>query len=93
MVVVNHDLVFRFPKTDRAKKVLTHEAKVLETVKSYVELAVPDFKHFEDDFVSYQFIKGEPLSRNTIFRLSNTAREKVLTQLGIFHFSVTQYSY
>ena len=85
VVVVNHHLVCRFPRTKRAKETLAHEAKVLEVVQSHVELAVPRFEHLEDEFVSYQLIKGEPLSRNTILKLNNAARERVLKQLGDFH--------
>ena len=85
VVVVNHHLVCRFPKNQRAKETLAQEAKVLEIVQSHIKLAVPRFEHLDDDFVSYQLIKGEPLSRNTMLKLNNAAREKVLKQLGDFH--------
>ena len=85
VVVVNRHLVCRFPKSKRAQESIVHEVKVLEAVQSHVELAVPRFEHLDDNFVSYQLIKGEPLSRNTILKLNNAARERVLKQLGDFH--------
>lgn len=85
VVVINHDRVCRFAKTDWGKEALAHEAKVLELVQRYVDLPVPRFEHQEVDFVSYQFIKGEPLSRHTLLKLNETAQTRVVSQLATFH--------
>lgn len=85
VVVVNHDLVCRFAKTDWGKEALDNEAKVLELVQRYVDLRVPHFEHQEVGFVSYRFIKGEPLSRNTLLKLNQTAQAYVISQLATFH--------
>ena len=81
----NHDLVCRFAKTDWGKEALSHEALVLEIVQRYVELRVPRFEHLCEGFVSYQFIKGEPLSRNTLLKLNSTAQARVISQIATFH--------
>ncbi|NEU75785.1 phosphotransferase [Hassallia byssoidea VB512170] len=85
VVVVNHEIVCRFPKTDWGKEVLSHEAKVLEVVRKHVDLQVPHFEYLEESFVSYKFIKGEPLSRNTLLKLSEASQTRVISQLAIFH--------
>ena len=85
VVVVNHDLVCRFAKDDWGKEILAHEAKVLEVVQRYVDLRVPRFEHLEEGFVSYRFIKGEPLSRNTLLKLSANKQAHVISQLARFH--------
>lgn len=85
VVVVNHDCVCRFAKTEWGKEVLAHEAKVLELVQSYVDLRVPRFEHLEEGFVTYRFIKGEPLSRNTLLKLGANKQARVISQLGTFH--------
>lgn len=85
VIIVNHQLVCRFPKTDWGIEVLEHEAKILKVVSDRVELKVPHYEHKEDDFVSYRLIEGDPLSRNTLLRLTPIERERVLTQLAIFH--------
>ncbi|MFH7030329.1 MAG: phosphotransferase [Heteroscytonema crispum UTEX LB 1556] len=85
VIVVNHELVCRFAKDDWGKDVLCHEVKVLEVVEKYVDLQVPHFEHLEEGFVTYRYIKGEPLSRNTLLKLSQTAQTRVISQLATFH--------
>ncbi len=85
VVVVNHEFVCRFAKTEWGKEVLSHEAKLLEVVQSYVDLRVPHFEHLEECFVSYRFIKGEPLSRNTLLKLSQPSQARIISQLARFH--------
>lgn len=85
VVVVNYDLVCRFAKDNWGKEALSHEAKVLEVVKKYVDLRVPRFEHLEEGFVSYRFIKGEPLSRNTLLKLNTNKQAHVISQLARFH--------
>ncbi len=85
VVVVNHELVCRFVKVDWGTQVLAHEAKVLAVVQNYIDLQVPHFEHLEAGFVSYRFIKGEPLSRNTLLKLSKASQARIISQLGRFH--------
>ncbi|MEH2468212.1 phosphotransferase family protein [Nostoc sp.] len=85
VVIVNHELVCRFAKDDWGKQVLSHEARVLEVVQKYVELRVPHFEHLEEGFASYRFIKGEPLSRNILLKLSEVSQARIISQLAKFH--------
>ena len=85
VIVINRKLVCRFAKEDWGKEVLSHEIKVLEIVKSYVDLQIPDFEHIEEGFVSYQYIEGQPLSRNTLLSLSKASQTRVISQLAAFH--------
>ncbi len=85
VVVVNHDLVCRFVKADWGIETLAHEAKVLKIVQGYVDLPVPHFEHLEETFVSYRFIKGEPLSRHTLLKLAPAAKARVISQIAKFH--------
>lgn len=84
VVIVDRQLVCRFPKTEWAQEVLSHEAIVLNLLQDRVELQVPRFEHYEDDFVSYRLIRGEPLSRATLFKLSDREQELIFAQLGNF---------
>lgn len=85
VVIVNHDLVCRFVKADWGKESLANEAKVLKIVQSYIDLPVPFFEHLEETFVSYRFIRGEPLSRHTLLKLTPIAKARVISQLATFH--------
>lgn len=85
IVIVNHEFVCRFAKDDWGKQVLYHEAKVLQVLQNYVEVRVPHFEHLEEGFASYRFIKGEPLSRNTLLKLSEASQVHIISQLARFH--------
>ncbi|MBW4619114.1 MAG: aminoglycoside phosphotransferase family protein [Cyanosarcina radialis HA8281-LM2] len=85
VVVVNRQLVCRFAKTDWGKKALLQEAKVLEVVQNHLVLEVPRFEHLEKGFASYRFIEGEPLSRNTLLKLSKSSQARIVSQLARFH--------
>ncbi len=84
VVIVNQQLVCRFPKTDWAKEELKHEVNILQVTQRFIDLPIPHLDHVEDDSVSYPLIRGEPLSRHQLFRLDSPAQEKVIEQLGHF---------
>lgn len=84
VVIVDRQLVFRFPKTDWAQEVLSHEVKVLELIKNRVDLQVPHFESISQEFVTYQLIRGEPLSRSTLLKMERREQERIFAQLGTF---------
>ena len=83
-VIVNRALVCRFPRSDWAKTQLRHEARVLDLVRPHTEVSIPQYEHLQDDFASYPFIPGKPLTRRLLLTLSSAERERVLGQLGEF---------
>ncbi|WGV25738.1 phosphotransferase family protein [Halotia branconii] len=85
VVIVNHQFVCRFAKEDWGKQVLFHEAKVLQVLQRYIDLPIPRFEHLQEGFVTYRYLKGEPLSRNTLLKLSKIAQTRVISQLATFH--------
>jgi len=84
VVIVDRKLVCRFPRTEWAREVLAHEAKVLGVARCYAGLPLPFFEHLEEDFVSYNLIEGEPLSRENLLRLGDPVQRRVVDQLGGF---------
>lgn len=84
VVIVNHQLVCRFPKTDWAKEDLKYEVEILQIAQRLVDLPIPRLEHVEDNFVSYPLIDGEPLSRHQLLNLNPLIQEKVIEQLGQF---------
>ncbi len=84
VVIVNGELVCRFPKLAWASDVLQHEARVLDLLRSYTDVRLPRFEILEKDFASYRFLPGVPLTRNLLLRLPATTREAVLHQVAEF---------
>lgn len=85
VVIVNQQLVCRFPKNEWAKEDLKIEVKILQVARQFIDLPIPNLDRVEEDFVSYPLIRGIALSRHQLFRLDSLAQEKVIEQLGQFY--------
>jgi aminoglycoside 2''-phosphotransferase len=84
VVIVDGKLVCRFPRTEWAKNILAHEARVLDVAQCHVGSHLPRFEHLEEDFASYSLIEGEPLSRETLLQIGYPLQERIVGQLGTF---------
>ncbi len=84
VVIINDEVVFRFPKHDWAKQALVQEAKILELIRCYVSMPVPFFEHQADDFVMYRLIPGDALHRDDILRQDKRVQDQIAEQLAIF---------
>ena len=84
VLIVNDELVFRFPKDQATRAALAREAKVLDLVRRYVSTPAPYFERQEDDFVMYRMIRGEPLYRHAILRQAEPVQEQLAGQLAVF---------
>lgn len=78
IVLVNGELIFRFPKYPHVLESLKTETAILRCIKGYVTLAVPApiFVNLEqravgEAFVGYRSIPGEPLWRETFQKIDN----------------------
>jgi aminoglycoside 2''-phosphotransferase len=84
VVIVNDELVFRFPKDAQARQALAREAQILDLVRTHVEMPVPHFEHREDDLVVYRLISGDPLERDDILIQDEATQERLAGQLATF---------
>jgi aminoglycoside 2''-phosphotransferase len=86
VVVVNGELIFRFPKYPHVLERLKTETAILRGVQRRLPLAVPSpiYSNLEQravgqSFVGYRMIRGEPLWRDTFRKLD---RQKVVPRLA-----------
>ena len=84
VVIVDDDLVCRFPRNDWGRNELQHEARVLELVRRHVTVPIPRFEVLEDGFASYRFLPGVPLTRGLLLRLPEATGSAVLAE--VVHF-------
>jgi aminoglycoside 2''-phosphotransferase len=89
VLIVNGRHVFRFPKRDWAIDHLRQEANCLALARQHLTLTLPrwtvyESKQLDHPFVSYDWILGEALTRNTLLRLPMPDRQAVAEQLGTF---------
>ena len=89
IIIINNEYVFRFPKYQNGIKTLKVETEVLESIKEYITLNIPNPKYnfFKEQevgqvFAGYKMMFGKPLWKNTFMNIKN---KKVLAnQLANF---------
>jgi len=84
VLIVNHELVFRFAKDGYGKTALQSEARLLQFLDGRVTLPIPRPIHVEDDVLVYPLIEGDALTRHALMVASEEVRERLAEQLGRF---------
>lgn len=84
VAIVNQKLVFRFAKTEEYAKVLDGEMKILDIIRSRIEMQVPTPIYRGQDSVVYPFLEGQPFLRETLLKLESDEQVKTAEQLGKF---------
>jgi aminoglycoside phosphotransferase (APT) family kinase protein len=85
VLIVNDDLVFRFPKNKTwARELLANEIKVIELLRNLVEIPLPQFELAAEDLSVHRFIKGKPLCRHDVLKSNEKEKTKIAEQLGVF---------
>ena len=84
VVIINGEIIFRFPKHEYASKHLKDEARILRLLQNYITLEVPAPLYESDDCLAYRLIPGETLRRDMLMRLSNSGQQAVADQLAQF---------
>lgn len=84
VIIINDRDVFRFAKHDFSKSLLHNEYKVLQMVKPFVDMTVPDLDMIDEGVSKYTYIKGKPIYRSNILKLSEDVQEQIAQQLGVF---------
>lgn len=84
VVIVNKEHVFRFAKTEKGASVLDGEMRILDLIRSHVDVNVPEPILRDKDCVVYPFLNGEPLLLETIKAMDERARIRIAEALGKF---------
>ncbi len=84
IAIISQGRVFRFARNEYAIQDLAREIAILDVVRPQLNLAVPQFEVIDPDFVTYPFLAGVPLFRNTILRLPVTQQTNLARQLAEF---------
>jgi aminoglycoside 2''-phosphotransferase len=83
VVVVNEELVFRFPKNDYGRKASAGEVAVLRAVQPRVGVAIPDPFYAGADAIAYRRLPGETLSRELLLSLPSAAQQRLAEDLDV----------
>jgi aminoglycoside 2''-phosphotransferase len=84
IIIVNHELVFRFAKNEGFAQILNMELDILDLVRPRVNLPVPSPLYRGPGSVVYPLISGKALLRETILNLEAARQQSLAEQLGAF---------
>ena len=84
VVIVNRELIFRFPKHEYAFKHLKDECRILHLLQNYISLQIPAPLYESHDCLAYRMIPGETLRRDTLWRLPEGDHQAIADQLAQF---------
>lgn len=84
VVIVNGELIFRFPKHEYGFKHLKDEARILRLLQNYITLDIPSPLYESDDCLAYRLIPGETLRRDMLMRLPEGDQQAIADQLAQF---------
>ncbi|MDQ2719595.1 MAG: aminoglycoside phosphotransferase family protein [Bacteroidota bacterium] len=84
--LIDKNYIFRFPKREEVKQDIKKEIAVLPKIKSFLTLAIPDFKFIskEISFVGYKSIHGEFLTPDIYSSLGSKNQIKIQKSLALF---------
>lgn len=84
VVVLDEELVARFPRNDQAIESLRGEAKLLTNLAGRVSVPLPVPVHVEESFTLHRMLHGAATSRRALGSLERRARERLLDDIGQF---------
>lgn len=84
IVIINHELVFRFAKNDGYAQILNLELDILDLVRPRIDLPVPSPVYRGPGSVVYPLLEGKALLREDLLDMDEVGTTKIAAQLGSF---------
>ncbi|HYI23783.1 MAG TPA: phosphotransferase [Thermomicrobiales bacterium] len=84
ILVVNDEIVFRFPKNEWGRKDLAHETRLLAIIRQHGSLPVPEPMMHGVDLAGHRLVRGEALTRERLYRMPLPDRRAAMEDLGRF---------
>ena len=84
VVILNEELVARFPRNEQAKKSLHDEAILLSHLSARVTAPVPVPVQVDDAFTMHRMLHGAVTNRRALSSLQPPVRERLLDDVGQF---------
>ncbi len=92
ILIVNDELIFRFPRSFHAAKALIHEVAILSKIQNTTTLPIPhpiyvrtNSEVAHENFMGYRMIPGEPLFNRVLDAIEdNSVLERLAVQIATF---------
>ena len=95
--LINHEVVFRFPKEKDGAIDTEKEIKALPNLKKHISLNIPEFIYCgkQDNsypFVGYRLLPGEPMDEQLFCSLPSETKNKIAHQIAEFMDQISSFS-
>lgn len=92
VIIVNNEIVFRFPRNEWAKDRLSIEYNILKVIKDVLKAPIPTPIYCSDDVITYRMIPGRAIQQNDLLNNDLVVRQlgELLTDLHSFSMQVIQ---
>lgn len=84
VIIINHELVFRFAKNDGFAQILNLELDILDLVRPRIDLPVPTPVYRGPGSTVYPKLHGQALLRRDVMEMEDSTRVRIASQLGSF---------
>lgn len=84
VLVVNDELIARFPRNVDARRALREEHRVLLHLSKHVSAPLPQSVARSEDFVVYRMLRGEPVTRAALARLDRRRCDRLIDDVADF---------
>lgn len=84
IIIVNEEIIFRFPKHENAADKLKKETKVIELIKNYINLKIPNIFYNSREFIGYFMIPGVTFRKDILLELDKETIQLVAEQVANF---------
>jgi len=85
-LLINENIVFRFPKGDEARRNIKKEVEALAIIAPHLNLPIPHFQYIskQQNFVGHPIIHGENFSSKIYHSLNENFQLKIQKSIGVF---------
>ncbi len=82
--VVNNSIIYRFPKNEKDINELKKEKKILDILKLYITIGIPEIEIIWWIWFKYNIIKGHTLEKRILLDLNKNILDTVLDDIVLF---------
>lgn len=86
VIILDNKYVFRFPGDEEYLRLLKNEVKILERLKPFVDIRIPQYRFIAPDFsfAGYPIVPGQTLKKEIFDALPAAVRTEIAKQLAGF---------
>ena len=84
VIIVNDSIVYRFPKEEKNLNELLKEKKILDILKNYISIKIPELEIVWWIWLKYKIIKWDTMEKLNLLDLDENSLNKILDDIVLF---------